>query len=110
MDKRMGNMKEYWQHALTIAERLNKIEGIRTIPEVPVCNMFHAYFDASKETMENIFTNIIKKFDLCLIGNIKAIDGLSCKSEFTFGDSFSLIPHELLEATLNHLNSELKKL
>lgn len=110
MDKRMGNMKEYWQHALAVAERLNKIEGIRTIPEVPVCNMFHAYFDASKETMEGIFTNIIEKYDICLIGNIKAIDGLGCKSEFSFGDSFSLIPQELLECALNHLTLEFKKL
>ncbi len=109
MNKRMGNMKAYWQHALSVAEGLNKIEGIRTIPDVPVCNMFHAYFDASKETMENIFASIIEKYNLCLIGNIKAIDGLSCKSEFTFGDSFSLLPPGLLEDALNHLESEIKK-
>jgi hypothetical protein len=83
------------------------MKGIRTIPETPVCNMFHAYFDASKETTERIFTDIIERYNLCVVGNIRAIDQSSCKSELTFGDSFCLIPEELLEDALNHLESEL---
>ena len=110
MSKRIGSMGAYWQHALTVAERLNKTSGIRTIPEVPVCNMFHVYFDASRETMESIFTGIIEKYNLCLIGNIKAIDDSSSKAEFSFGDNFSSIPQGLLEDALNHLDMELRKL
>jgi threonine aldolase len=108
MSKRMGSMKKYWQHALTVAERLNKIEGVKTVPEVPVCNMFHVYFDASKETIEGIFANIILKHNIVLAANIRNIDDLSCLSELSFGDSFSLIPQEPLNEAFSQLDSELK--
>lgn len=110
MNKRIGSMKKYWQHALTVAERLNKMEGISTIPKVPVCNMFHVYFDAPKEMVESIFVNIIKNHNLALVTNIKEIDELSCKSELSFGDSFNLIPQELLDQAFSQFDSEFKKL
>lgn len=110
MNKRMGSMKKYWQHALAVAERLNKIEGVKTIPEVPVCNMFHVYFDASKETIESIFANIALKHNIVLAANIRNIDDLSCLSELSFGDNFSLIPQELLNEAFCQFDSEFKKL
>jgi threonine aldolase len=106
MDKRMGNMKKYWEHALVMAARFNKIQGIKTIPEVPVCNMFHVYIDASKETLQNIFINIIEKHDLGLLGNIREMDTSCCKSELSFGDSFSLIPPDVLDKALNQFELE----
>ena len=109
MSKRIGSMKKYWQHALTVAERLNKIEGVKTIPEVPVCNMFHVYFDASKEKVESIFAPIIEKHNIVLVANIRDIDGLCCKSELSFGDSFDLIPQELLDEAFSQFDSEFKK-
>lgn len=110
MDSRVDKMGEYWQNATTVAQRLNEISGIRTVPEVPVCNMFHAYFDASKETMESIFSSIIEAYDICLIGNVKSLDSLSSKSEFYFGDSFHSVPEEILIDSLNHLELKLGKL
>lgn len=109
VSKRMGSMKKYWQHALTVALQLNKIEGVKTIPEVPVCNMFHVYFDASKEIVENILANIIEKHNIVLAANIRDIDGLCCKSELSFGDSFDLIPQELLDEAFSQFESEFKK-
>lgn len=108
VNKRMGNMRDYWQKALTIAERLNKIEGVTTLPLIPVCNMFHAYFDAPKEKVESILINIIEKYNLALITNLKAIDDSSCKSELSFGDSIELVPQALLAEAFNQLESELK--
>jgi threonine aldolase len=110
VNKRMGSMKKYWQHALTAAERLNKIEGLKTIPEIPVCNMFHVYFDASKEKVESMLATIIEKHNIVLAANIRDIDGLSCKSELSFGDSFGLIPQELLDEAFSQLDSEFKGL
>ena len=110
MDKRMGNMKKYWEHALTVAERFNRIKGVKTIPNVPICNMFHAYFDAPKEIVESVFIGIIDKYNLALVTNIKEIDSSSCRSELSFGDSFNLIPPELLDKALNQLDIEFEKL
>ena len=108
MIKRMGSMNKYWQHALTVAERLNRIEGVKTIPEVPVCNMFHAYFNTSKEMLESIFARIIEKYNLVIVASIKDIDGSSCKSELYFGDSFGLIPQELLDEAFSQFDIEYK--
>jgi threonine aldolase len=110
LDKRLGSMRSYWQHALPVAKRLNKIEGVKTIPEVPVCNMFHVYFDAPKEIVESILVNIIEKHNIVLAANIRDVDGLMCKSELYFGDSFDLIPQELLDEAFSQFDSEYRKL
>jgi hypothetical protein len=109
MNKRIGSMKNYWQHALTVAKRLNQIDGVKTIPEVPVCNMFHVYFDASKEIVESIFAKIIEKHNIVLAANIRDIDGSCCKSELSFGDSFNLIPQVLLDEAFDQFDLEFKK-
>jgi threonine aldolase len=108
-NKRIGNMERYWHSALTIAEKFNNIEGVTTTPKIPVCNMFHAKFSISKETAENIFANVIEKYDLGLISHLKEIDDNHCKSELSFGDSYALIPQSLLDEAFKFLNSELNK-
>lgn len=110
MDKRMGKMNQYWMHAKTAAERLNKMKCVKTVPEVPVCNMFHAYFDVSKETAENIFASVIEKYNIAIVTNISAIDANTCKSELSFGDSCSLIPEETLKEALDQLELEFSRL
>jgi threonine aldolase len=109
LNKRIGNMKTYWNSAMSIAEKLNKIEGVEITPKVPVCNMFHAYFSAPKEVMENILADIVEKHGLALITSLREVDNKHCKAELTFGDSINLIPQGLLETALNHFNSELIK-
>jgi hypothetical protein len=106
----MGNMKKYWEHALDIAERLNKIEGIKTIPEIPVCNMFHVCFDAPREVLENILITIIEKYNLGIVSNLREMYASCFKSEFSFGDSFSLIPKEVLDEAFNQLEMEFKNI
>lgn len=110
MDKRLGKMEQYLQHAVTVAERFNKMNGVKTIPEVPVCNMFHAYFNMPKETAESILANITEKYSLTLVTNLREIGASNLKSELSFGDSFELIPKEVLDAALNELEQEFKKI
>ncbi len=107
-NKRAGEMKKYWQNAIAVAERLNMIQGVKTIPEVPVCNMFHVYFDFSKDTLEKILTNIAEAHDLVVTMNIREISANLCMSELYFGDSFSLIPQEVLDGALEQLQIELR--
>lgn len=109
LDKRMGKMKDYWQHALTAAERFNRINDIKTVPEVPVCNMFHIYFDAPKEDVERVFTSVTEKSDLALVSNLREITTCSCMSEVSFGDSFELIPPEVLDRAFHELEIEFKR-
>lgn len=109
MDRRIDKMNEYWDSATALAERFNSIEGIKTIPEVPVCNMFHVYFSSSKENLEKIFADIVEKYDLGISMNLKEIEPCCCKCEISLGDSFSLIPDEVLDKAFALLGSELGK-
>lgn len=110
LDKRMGKMQEYWQHALAAAERFNRIAGIKTVPEIPVCNMFHVYFNASKDTLEKIFITVTKKSDLAVISYFREINSNCCMTELSFGDSYSLIPQEVLDTAFEELELEFKNL
>lgn len=110
MNKRLGKMDLYWQHAMDIAGRLNKVQGIKTIPQVPVCNMFHVYLDAPKETAESILAKIIEKYDLALIINFRAVDDSALKSELYFGDCYELIPPELIDKAFKELEEEFNRI
>lgn len=109
MDKRINKMPQYWQHAVTVAELLNKIPGVRTIPEVPVCNMFHVHFDFSKETVEKVMIGVMEKTELGITGNLKEISPVHCSSELSFGDSFNQVPKELIAKALDELRTNLSK-
>lgn len=110
MDKRMGKMKEYWQYSLDTAAKFNKIPGIKTQPEVPVCNMFHIYFQASKDTVEKILSKVTEKTDVALVSYLNEIDANCCMSELSFGDNYSLIPQKVIDEAISELQAEFKNL
>ncbi len=108
MKLRLGKMREYWQQAQYVAEELNKIEGIRTVPQVPVCNMFHVYFQSDRETLETICENLLKQHSFGTIPYLRETEE-GCMSEFSFGDSVCKIPREVLQAGFGQLAAELKQ-
>lgn len=110
MDKRMGKMKQYWEHASEAAERFNKIKGIKTVPEVPVCNMFHLHFEQPKDAIEDILIKVMEESDVALIQGIRELSPGNCKTELTFGDSYSLIPKDILNKAFEVLEAEFNKL
>lgn len=44
-EMRKDRMAKYYQNAIMLAAMFNSIEGYRTVPEVPVTNMFHVHID-----------------------------------------------------------------
>lgn len=96
LNKRMDKMETYWEYAQAAAEGFNRIDGIETIPKVPVCNMFHIYFDVSKKDAEDIFSKIIEKHNLSMVPYIQELSPSKCKSELSFGDNYKSIPQELI--------------
>jgi threonine aldolase len=110
MDKRLGKMKQYWEHASEAAERFNKIKGIKTVPEIPVCNMFHLHIDHPKETIEKILIKVMESTDVALIQGIRELSLGNCKTELSFGDSFELVPQEVLDKAFRVLETEFNNL
>lgn len=110
MDKRMGKMKEYWEHAVEAAQHFNKIKGINTVPELPVCNMFHLHIDLPKETLEKILINVMESTNVALVQGLRELSPSSCKTELSFGDCYGLIPREALDKAFEVLETEINKL
>lgn len=108
MKLRMNKMQEYWQHAKYVAEELNKIDGIKTVPQIPVCNMFHVYFEADRETLETICETLLERHSVGTIPYLREIEG-GCMSEFSFGDSICSIPRQVLQEAFAQLQAEMRK-
>ena len=105
-DQRAGKMGHYWASAKQVATEMNKIPGVCTVPEVPVCNMFHALFDAPASVVEAIMGRIATELDVAMVGAIREVDEGHARAEFTFGDAIDAIPPELVEAALAQLAEE----
>jgi len=107
MGKRIGKMRQYWQHAVQVAEVFNKMPVVHTVPEVPVCNMFHVYFDAPSSVVKDVLAGVVEQFGVSVAANIREVDEQHCMAELSFGDSFEQIPPELLEEALASLETGL---
>jgi len=107
MAKHIDEMGRYWQYAQQAAGQFNEIPGVRTVPQVPVCNMFHVYFDAPKADVEDALAQVIAETGVSMAANIRAAD-TGCMAEISFGDSFGRIPEPVVVAAFEALRSQLK--
>ncbi len=105
-DLRKDNMSGYWSHAKAYCRQLNRIKGFRTVPDVPVCNMFHLHMEHSLEKVEAALVNVMETHDVSLLGGLSVRDGKTV-SEIWMGDSCMLVPEELLDTALEMLAREL---
>ena len=106
LDQRAGQMTRYWQEALLVASKFNQIPGIKTVPEVPVCNMFHAFFDAPAETVEAILTRVTLRTGVCVASSIRECGQAGSRAEFTFGDALNELPPDVMEDVFQSLSDE----
>ncbi len=106
---RKDKMAEYWEGAKAYGEMLGSLPGVRIVPKVPVCNMFHVHFEYPVSRVERALMQVMKKNDLALFGAITAIDLSRSKSEIWIGDSFSLVDETLVRQGIELLEEELKR-
>ena len=108
MGKRIAKMRQYWQHAVQVAAAFNKMPGVHTVPQVPVCNMFHVYFDAPAPVVKDVLAGIVKRFGVSVAPGIRDVDEQHCMAELPFGDSFEQIPPDLLKEVLSSIEDVFK--
>ncbi len=99
-DLRKDKMGEYWSLARSYCERLNRIQGFRTVPEVPVCNMFHVHMAYPAEKVEAALIKVMEAYDVSLLSGLTARGDGQCGTEMWLGDSYPRIPQELLNEAL----------
>jgi hypothetical protein len=102
-------MKRYWDSAKVVAGLLNQSELLCTQPEVPQTNMFHLHFRTDREKVEKAAIEIVQKFGIGLIANLRTKDDGWFVSEISLGDSVSRIPEEKLEEAILSFNQILRE-
>ena len=95
-EKRAHKMAEYYESAKELAAFFNSCEGIRTLPIVPVSNMFHVHFDLEKEAVETILTDIQEIMGIGISGYVKELAENTCSFEISLGDAYQEIPAEVV--------------
>lgn len=97
--ERVNKMTSYMQEAITFAENICEIQGLSIKPQVPMCNMFHVYFERNMKTMEKILSDVILKTGISLFHILRERDN-RVYAELWFGDSYKEIPEEKLDAAI----------
>ncbi|WP_201716053.1 threonine aldolase family protein [Rossellomorea arthrocnemi] len=108
-DQRVNKMDRYYEGAKELAAHFNGCEGISTLPEKPVSNMFHVFFHYPKTMVESILIDVYKETGVGLTGYVKEVSEDECAYEVSTGDQFESIPKEKLKTTFTLLNEKLKQ-
>lgn len=109
-DQRVEKMDQYYRNAKDLANRFNSCHAVTTIPTVPVSNMFHVHFDASKEEMENILKEIMESSKVGISGYVRETSDHSCTFEVSLGDQYESIIEDQLNSVFGMLNEQMKKI
>jgi threonine aldolase len=99
-EMRKDRMGEYWAGAKDYARRLNALPGVRTVPAVPVCNLFHVHLDFPLARVEAALVRVIERHDLSLFGGLVAKGPDRTVTEYWRGDCGAAVPGALLAAAL----------
>jgi threonine aldolase len=87
LELRLSMMDRLYQRALALAEGLNTIPGIRTLPLVPQSNMMHIYFDAAPESVLDSRDDIAARAGLWLLSYVDpTVTGTGSSTELYVGD------------------------
>lgn len=104
---RKDKMSNYFESAKELAIKYNSCEGITTLPEIPVSNMFHVHINKSVEQAAEILTAVQDASGIGLTGYVRPIDGANCYYEVTLGDSYLDMPQQKVEHTFELLDEKL---
>lgn len=106
-NQRKDKMATYAEWARDLAVRFNAIEGVYTIPKVPVTNMFHVHYGYKLETVKAALIHTAKTSDVGLGAGIIELNDVICKYEVSIGDHYGRIPEAVLESAFQCLKEQL---
>lgn len=100
---RKDRMQGYYEQAVEYASKLSQVEGIKILPEVPVCNMFHVHFDETADDVMRQLIKVMESSDVALFGGLQnRVNGLA-KAEIYIGDEYGLIGDEKIDRAIAEL-------
>ncbi|MFC3803430.1 threonine aldolase family protein [Cohnella sp. GCM10012308] len=109
-DLRIGKMEQYYKEAMALAELYNDCgDAIRTVPSVPVSNMFHVHADLPKEALESVLSSVCETTGVGLSTWVKGLDDGGSAYEVSIGDRYADIPAERLREAFALLREKLQE-
>jgi len=105
---RKDKMEDYFESAKELASRYNSCEGITTLPELPVSNMFHVHIQKPKEEAAEILAEVQQESEVGLSGYVREIDSDNCYFEVSLGDSYPSVPQEKVDLAFRLLNEKMR--
>ncbi|ANS76218.1 threonine aldolase [Paenibacillus yonginensis] len=109
-EKYGGRMARYYEYAKELAALYNGCEAVKTLPEVPVSNMFHVHIAHPKEQVEPLLIELTEETGVAIAYYVNAYDDQTSSYEVSLGERFGTIPKDKLAATFQRLNEKLKAL
>ncbi|MBB6452479.1 threonine aldolase [Salirhabdus euzebyi] len=106
-EKRKDMMGQYYEDAIELASYFNKCEGVKTIPEIPVSNMFHVHFEMDIDKVIPILIDIYEETGIGITSNLRKTDNNGCYTEISIGDQYREVPQDKLEAVFQKLKEKL---
>jgi len=93
LDERLGMMDACYARALSLAEALAEVPGMRVNPATPRTNMMHLYFDAPTETVLERRDEIAARDGVWLVDGVRSTEAPGwCVTEIYVGDT--LVDHD----------------
>ncbi|GGA23346.1 threonine aldolase family protein [Psychrobacillus lasiicapitis] len=108
-DENEQRMNQFYYDAIELALYFNSCDSVSTIPLVPVSNMFHVHFQASREEVEPILAELYKETSIGLTGYLKEMTQKSCSFEVNVGNQYARLPKEKLKRVFQLLDKKLRK-
>lgn len=108
-DQRGHKMAQYYAGACHYAALLNDVPGLKVVPQTPVSNMFHVYFEGPIEAVLESAIHIMNQHDILLFGNIFKGNNDMYKSEISIGDCYGDIPSDKLKNAVKDFSVHYKK-
>ena len=96
-ERRIGSMARYYGEAKELAALFNACEGVSTLPEAPVSNMFHVHFKLPEEKIAPILAHVAETTGVGLSSWLRGTEAGSCFFEISIGDRYANVPKEKIE-------------
>ncbi|GKU78026.1 low specificity L-threonine aldolase [Paenibacillus sp. L3-i20] len=108
MTENLPKMEQFYKEAVELASYYNNCHSLKTLPEVPVSNMFHVHSELKKEELEAIVIRITEETGVGLSHIIRnrAEDG--CFFEVAIGDRYSAAPRDAVAEAFCLLDESLR--
>lgn len=107
-ERRIGKMDQYYRQAQELSGLYNRCQHLKTVPEVPVSNMFHVHADLPKDRLEHILIEVYRETGVGLTHVVKEKAERACSFEVSIGDRYGEVPKDRLQLTFELLDQKLR--